>query len=231
MNKSDVFELLAENKNDRGIANWRKLKESINLDSFGIGLTVLRKLAKKIGKNHDLALELWQSNNYDAKVIGLLIDEPKKITVEQVERQVEQLQAGMLTHVFSSCDATLAKAPFAFELAKTWLTHKDVTRRSCAYGLIYEFSKKKSLEPYSDEFFHSCLSQIDTKFEKEDAKVQLAMGGALMGIGKRNPSLNLVAIELATKIGAIPFGDGHCEPFDVLKHLTSDYLQDKFNKS
>ncbi len=50
-----------------------------------------------------------------------------------------------------------------------------------------------------------------------------------MGIGKRNVKLNTAAIKLATKIGPIHFGDGHCEPFNVLKHLQSDYLKTKFN--
>jgi len=228
MNTSEVFTLLAENKNERGVTHWLKMPESSDLESFGIGLTVLRKLAKKIGRNHELAMALWQSNNYDAKVIGLLIDEPKKVTREQAEEQVENLQFGMLTHVFSSCDATLAKTPIAFELAQHWLKHKDKIRRSCAYGLVYEFSKKKNSKLYTDEYFKGCLLQIESTFDAEDSNVQLAMGGALMGIGKRNLQLNAVAIQLATKIGAIPFGDGHCEPFDVLKHLTSDYLKAKF---
>ena len=104
MEVSDVLLLLEENKNERGIENWKKLRGGKNtLKSFGIGLTILRKLAKQIGRNRDLALELWESDYYDAKIISLLIDDPKLITVEQAESQVEQLQEGHLAHVFSSC--------------------------------------------------------------------------------------------------------------------------------
>ena len=55
------------------------------------------------------------------------------------------------------------------------------------------------------------------------------MGGALLGIGKRNALLNKEALELATQLGPIDFneGDKKCDPLDVVKHLTSDYLKQK----
>jgi 3-methyladenine DNA glycosylase AlkD len=102
MNKTQVMDLLKSNTNDRGVENWNKLDISKNLKSFGVGLTVLRKLAKKIGRDHALAAQLWKSKNYDAKIIALLIDDPKKITREQAEKQVDELEGGYLAHVFSS---------------------------------------------------------------------------------------------------------------------------------
>ena len=140
MTKAEVIKLLRENKNERGIANWKKQGEKgTSLKSLGIGLTKLRKIAKKVGRNHRLARSLWNSDYDDAKVVGLLIDEPKKLTREQVEG----LEGGYLSHVFSSCDATLPKAPFAFEVSCEWLESNDSMRRRCAYGLLYEFSKMK----------------------------------------------------------------------------------------
>ena len=48
MTKAEVIKLLRENKNERGIANWKKQGEKgTSLKSFGIGLTQLRKIAKK----------------------------------------------------------------------------------------------------------------------------------------------------------------------------------------
>lgn len=68
MNVADVYTLLEQNKNLRGITNWEQLENNGGLQSFGIGLTVLRKLAKKIGRDHHLAQQLWSSHCYDAKV-------------------------------------------------------------------------------------------------------------------------------------------------------------------
>ena len=87
MNTKEVLELLEENQNERGIAHWNKRPSK--LTSYGIGLTQLRKLAKQIGRDHKLAQQLWKSEYYDARVVGTLIDEPKKMTREQVETHGE----------------------------------------------------------------------------------------------------------------------------------------------
>ena len=138
--------VLKANRNERGIQNWKKLgSQTGKLKSFGIGLTVLRKLAKQIGRDHALALDLWKSDVYDAKIIALLIDDPRQITRKQAEAQVERLQQGLLAHVFSSCDASLGKTPFVVELAGDWIRSKDAERRRCGYGLLYEVSKSKKV--------------------------------------------------------------------------------------
>ena len=235
MTKTEVIALLRENKNERGIANWKTRGEKgTGLKSFGIGLTQLRKLAKKVGRDHKLAQTLWKSDYYDAKVVGLLIDEPKKLTRDQVEAQVEGLHGGYLSHVFSSCDATLPKAPFAFEVACDWMESDDAMRRRCAYGLLYEFSKMKKVDGMSDEFLLECITDIQNSIHDEDMWVRESMNGALMGIGKRNKKLNKAAIKAAKAIGEvdIDYGDDNsCEPLDVLKHLESDYIQKKFAKA
>ena len=230
MKKTEVMALLKENTNERGVENWKKhgVKES-KLKSFGIGLTQLRKLAKQIGRDHKLALQLWKSNYYDAKVVGLLIDEPKLVTRAQAEEQVEELEGGYLSHVFSSCDATLPKTSFAFDLACDWMESEDPMRRRCAYGLIYELSKKNP-KGMDDEFLLVLIDRIKKEIKGEDMWVREAMNTALMGIGKRNKKLNRAAVRVAKEIGPvdIDYGDDNsCEPLDVVKHLTSDHLKKK----
>jgi 3-methyladenine DNA glycosylase AlkD len=235
MTKAQVLKLLKENQNERGIQNWKKLgRKAGNLKSFGIGLTQLRKLAKQIGRDHNLAQQLWRTDIYDAKIIGLLIDEPKKVTREQAEEQVEDLRGGYLAHVFSSCDATLAKVPFAFDLACDWMESKDPTRRRCAYGLLYELSKKKNVAGMDDEFLTDRIHHIQQAIHGEDMWVREAMNSALMGIGKRNKKLNQAAIKAVKAIGPvdIDYGDDNsCEPLNVLKHLTSDHTKKKLEST
>ena len=232
MKKSEVITLLKENQNERGLKHWATFKNTGGLKSFGIGLTQLRKLAKQVGRNRELAIELWETDNYDAKTIALLIDDPKKITREQAEKQVEELAAGMLIHVFSSCDATLAKSPLALELAVEWLATNHDSKRRCGYGLLYELSKNKRNKALTDDFFLSCINDINDRIfdMNETPTMRGSMAGALMGIGKRNKILNLRAIEVATAVGPVDFNedDSKCEPLDILKHLTSDYIKKKF---
>lgn len=230
MDIDDVFTLLEESKNERGITNWKKLDKS-GLSSFGIGLTQLRKIAKKIGLNEVLAAELWRTDSYDAKVISLLIDNPKTMSREQAERQVEELEGGYLIHVFSSCDATLGKTDFVEEIINDWISAGDPVRVRCGFGLLYELSKSIKKSAPNDDFFLNYLDYIGKHYKGVGSQVLLSMGLAIQGIGGRNINLYRPALELAKRVGPIDFSeDGQkCDPYDVVKHLTSDYIIKKFN--
>lgn len=230
MTVSEVLALLEAERDERGIANWEKLGPSTGgMKSYGIGLTRLRKLAKGIGRDRELALALWQTDVYDARVIALLIDDPAQTTREQAERQVEDLTGGMLAHVFSSCDATLAKTSFVVELADAWVRSDDPVRRDCGYGLLYETSKLSAKKAPSEEFFLAHIDRIAENIDSESEKVRLSMATALMGMGKRSAALNEAALKIARRVGPITFtsASGKCEPFDVAKHLATDRLKKK----
>lgn len=203
--------------------------ESTGLRTCGIGLTKLRKLAKSIGRDSKLARELWDSDIYDARIISLLIDDPHTMTREQAETQVEQLGGGMMTHVFSSCDATLARVPYVVELADDWIRSDDPVRRCCGYGLLYEISKFKGKKAPAEEWFLDHIERIGERMDAGSSALRLAMGNALMGIGKRSVELNAPALRLAEAVGPIEFesASGDCEPFDVAKHLRAAGLQER----
>ncbi|MCF4098353.1 DNA alkylation repair protein [Maritalea mediterranea] len=229
MNKLNILEFLQSNQDERGIAHWQKhVDKSGGLKSFGIGLTRLRKFAKTIGRDADLADELWHTDIYEMKILSLLIDDPKMITIEQAERQVEQLNGGYLAHVFSSCDAKLAKTPFVVELADKWIESDDHQRVRCGYGLLYEISKDKRKSAPSEGYFLTHVEKIDKRYSNQSVNVLMAMAAALMGMGKRTATLNAAALMVANKIGPIDFDpDGRCDPMDVSKHLNAEYVQKK----
>lgn len=232
MKAPEVLQLLETHQNPRGMANWVKLFGGLGrFKSFGIGLTQLRRLAKKVGRDHDLAAELWTSDYVDARIISLLIDEPKKMTREQAEKQVEELGQGMLAHIFSSCDATLPKAAFAVELAGDWIRSKSQVRRQCGYGLIYELSKNTRDKRLTDDLFLECIERIRKSIAQEPDGVRIAMASALMGIGKRNKALHGPALALARELGPVQYdpGETSCAPIDVAKHLSSNALLKKFS--
>lgn len=230
MNVENVLNLLEDNKNERGIQHWEQLgAKTGGLRTYGIGLTQLRKLAKRIGRDAGLARTLWESDVYDARIIALLIDDPKTLTRQQAETQVEELGAGMLTHVFASCDATLAKTPFVVEIADEWIKSSDSVRRICGYGLLYEISKFTGNKAPDEDFFLDHIEHISRTIDEEPSNVRLSIGTALMGIGKRSARLNEAALAVAEAVGPIEFesASGKCEPFDVAKHLTADRLKEK----
>lgn len=230
MTQTEVLALLHSNRDERGMRNWEKLGANTGgMRSYGIGLTRLRKLAREIGRNRKLAQALWQSDVYEARVIALLIDDPGQITRAQAENQVEELTGGMLAHVFASCDATLAKTPFVVELANEWVQSEDPVRRDCGYGLLYEISKFSGKKAPAEDFFLAHVARIAETIDSEPERVRMAMATVLMGIGKRSAVLNAAALKVARAAGPIEFNSvsGNCDPFDVVKHLTSDRLKEK----
>lgn len=230
MTVAEVLQILSTERDERGMQNWDKHGSNASgLKSFGIGLTRLRKFAKQIGRNRELAQSLWKTDVYDAKIIALLIDDPALITRAQAEHQVEELAGGMLAHVFASCDATLAKTSFVVELADEWVRSNDPVRRDCGYGLLYEASKFSGKKAPTEKFFLDQVERISRNIDTEPEKVRLSMATALMGIGKRSAALNRAALKAANRVGPIEFtsASGDCEPFDVAKHLTTERLREK----
>ena len=227
MTGSDVLAYLKRNQDARGIAHWKKRDETLSgLKSYGIGLTKLRKLAKQIGRNSALARKLWKSKVYEMRILSLLIDDPRVMTLEQAESQVDELAGGHLAHVFSSCDATLAKTPFVVELADKWIKSRDTVRKRCGYGLVYEISKDKKKTAPNEDYFLAHVERVDRHYAKQSIPVLMSMAGALMGIGMRTKKLNKAAVKVAKTIGPIDFDPrGRCDPYDVAKHLTSPYAR------
>lgn len=230
MTVSEVLALLEAERDERGVRNWERLGVGNGgLRSVGLGLTRLRQLAKQIGRDRALSAALWGSDLYEARVLALLIDDPAHLSRAQVEQQVEQLAGGQLAHVFASCDATLAKAPFVVELAEAWVQSADPVRRDCGHGLLYEISKFAGRKAPAEAWFLAQVERIAAEIDAAPERVRLAMGSALMGIGKRSAVLNLAALRVAQATGPIAFTSpsGECEPFDVAKHLSNDRLREK----
>ena len=228
MTKDDVLKTLENNKNERGMTNWEKSDPSKGKwTSFGIGLTQLKGIAKKIGKSHELALELWQVPVFECKTLATIIDDPKQMTIEQAEMMVDDLNFWILAHSF--CSGAIVKAPFMKEIAEKWMVSKDKRRRSCGYRLLYQLAQK--YKKIDDSYFERYLPVIKNNLQSEENFVKDAMNNSLMAIGLRNANLNNQALSIAKKIGKVDvdYGDNSCEAIDVVKHLTSDRVKEKFN--
>ena len=112
----------------------------------------------------------------------------------------------MLSHVLGSC-VRPSPSPHRVRVAKGWMASKDPVRRGCGYGLVYA-GQRQGGQRLTDEFFLGCVEKIGNTIAKEENGVRVGMGGALLGIGKRNKKLNAAAIKLAKAIGPIHFSDG-----------------------
>lgn len=224
MTISEVKALLEANKNERGMKHWEKW--NMPWSSYGLGLTQLKKIAKQIGRNHDLAQELWKQDNYDMITLSTMMDEPSKVTREQVEDQVKFLQFWMLAH--SYCSNLMPKVGFQKELAEEWIKEKDDVRRRVAYLLIYNIARdNKNLD---DTWFEPFIDLIRENLQSEENFVKDAMNNALIMIGSRSKALHDRALSAAKSIGKVDvdYGDNSCVAMDAVSHLNSDRIKKKF---
>lgn len=226
MKKEDVLEYLVKNKDERGISHWEKTGIK-NLRSFGIGVTKLKAFAKKAGKNHQLALELWEEPVFECKTLATLIDNPKIITRKQIDYQIKDANFWMLSNAY--CGYLLPKYPEIKNLAEEWMNSKNDLERRCGFHLIYNVAKKDKKLP--DEYFIPIVNRIEKELQNEENFVKDAMNNALWAIGMRSHELNKKCIAVAQKIGKVEvdYGDNSCQAIDVKKHLSSERLQKRLN--
>ncbi len=223
MTKKEVYQLLQDYQNDRGMQHWAK-NPFLDWTSFGIGLTQLKKIAKQIGKNHELALELWPEKNFDIKNISLLIEEPKKVDQSQIEAMVDDVSMWMLSHVF--VQVLFSKVPFAKNLAEDWRQCHDDVKRRIGYSFLYYYVKDKKV---LDTYFIPILNVIANNLQSEENLVKDAMNNALLAIGSRSKDLHRLTLPIAKSLGPVKvdYGDNSCQAVDVVKHLTSDRILKK----
>src|SRR5262249_16118392 len=54
-------------------------------NAFGVPVGAIQKLAKRIGRNHDLAAALWETGWYEARMLAAFVDEPERVTPGQMD--------------------------------------------------------------------------------------------------------------------------------------------------
>lgn len=150
----------------------------------GIGVPVLRRLAREIGKNHRLAEELWKSGIHEARHLAAMIDEPARVTEAQMERWAKEFDSW---DVCDGCCLNLFdKTPFAFRKATERSRRKEEFVKRAAFSLMAVLAVHD--RNLTDEKFEKLLSVI--KRESGDSRnfVKKAVNWALRQIVKRNLS-------------------------------------------
>src|SRR5438094_10489148 len=86
--------------------------------SLGVTVTQLRKLSRKIGKNHELAQRLWRTGIHEARILAGMIEEPARVTEDQMEEWGSDFDSWDV--VDGSCGNLFDKTPFAVGKAREW---------------------------------------------------------------------------------------------------------------
>lgn len=164
--------------------------------AHGISTPVLHALAKRIGRDHRLAQELWATGIHEARILATLIGETEKVTAAEMERWVCDFDAWDV--VDAACCYLYAEAKPAWKKAAEWSRRREEFVKRASFSLVAYLSYKDKTA--SDARFVQFLRVIEREAHDERNFVKKAVNWALRQIGKRNIRLNREAIRAAERI-------------------------------
>lgn len=210
---------LSSSKNREGMARF-----GINVDTaYGTPIPAIRKLAKEIGKNHELAQELWQTKIHEARILASMVAEPDKITEKQMEEWVKDFNSWDICD--QVCMNLFDKTKIAFRKAAEWSTGYNEFEKRAGFALMAVLASHDKVAP--DKDFIKFLPIIKRKSGDERNFVKKAVNWALRQIGKRNLNLNKHAIKVAMEMQKIDSKAAKWTANDALRELTSPAIQKK----
>jgi 3-methyladenine DNA glycosylase AlkD len=193
---------------------------------WGVPMPALRALAKKLGRDHDLALELWASEVHDARILACLIDDPKKVTESQMQSWAKDFYSWDLCD--QCCMNLFDKTTYAYKKVNDWSRREEEFVRRAAFSLAASLAvhDKKA----SDEKLASLLPLIEEASTDERNMVKKAVSWALRQIGKRNIALNAQAIQAAERIKKINSRSARWIASDALRELRSEEVRSRLER-
>jgi 3-methyladenine DNA glycosylase AlkD len=185
--------------------------------AFGVSMANLKVLAKRLGRNHDLAAALWATGWYEARLLASLIDEPARVTPAQMERWSRDFDNWGICDTV--CFHLFDRTPHAFAKVAEWCGRRDEFVRRAGFALLWGLTvHDKSAD---DESFHRGLTFIEDAAADDRNFVKKSVNMALRAIGKRNRTLNAAAVKLAQRLAVSLEPAARWVGKDALRELTS----------
>jgi 3-methyladenine DNA glycosylase AlkD len=183
---------MGSEKNRAGMARYGIKVEN----AFGVSVYELRKVAKRLGTEHDLALALWATGNHEARLLACFIDDPDSVTERQLEAWARD---------FDSWDICDQATTSLFDLTRhgwtkavAWAARDEPWVKRGGFAMMAGLAVHDKAA--SDRTFLKLLPVIARGASDERNFVKKAVNWALRNIGKRNRALNAAAVACAERI-------------------------------
>ncbi|MGQ9559827.1 MAG: DNA alkylation repair protein [Candidatus Oleimicrobiaceae bacterium] len=181
----------------------------------------LRRIAKETGRDHELALKVWETGIPEARIVASMIDCPEEVTEQQMEEWVLGLNS------WDVCDQVrmnlFQKTPLAWKKIGEWSEREEeyVRRAACALIACLAWCDKGA----SDPKFVRLLPVIKGGATDHRNYVKKAVSWALRNIGKRNRALNSAALQAVEEIGQMDSRAARWIASDARRELTIEAVQ------
>lgn len=213
---------LGERRNVDGMAHFGIRAKIV----YGVAKPKMDELARRIGKDHKLALRLWSSGVHDARILAGMIDLSKDVSAGQMEKWVRDFDN------WDVCDGTCCHlfvfAAPAWKKAIAWSRRGPEFIKRAGFALMAYLACHDKRA--ADSRFRGLLPLIEREAYDERNFVRKAVNWALRNIGKRNLRLNREAIRSAEKIRRQGSRSARWIAADALRELRSPAVQARLRR-
>ena len=189
--------------------------------AYGVSIPNLRALAKEIGRDHELARQLWAKESRETRILASMIDDWRQVDEGQLEGWVSDFADWEVCD--QCCMNLIEKTPYAWEKAVAWSAREEEYVKRAGFVMMARLAvgDKKA----KDEQFLPFLPIIAREAADRRNFVKKAVNWALRQIGKRNRVLNAQAIAAARGIQQTASPVAKWVAADALRELTSEAVQ------
>ncbi|WP_243438702.1 DNA alkylation repair protein [Fundidesulfovibrio soli] len=195
MDAADILarlEPLGSERNRQGMARF-----GINTArALGVGMVPLRAIARETGRDHALALALWETGVHEARILACMTAEPARTDRPLLDAWAAECDSWDLTDQL--CNKLAVKCALAWELADAWSLREEEFVRRAGFSLMAQLAVHDRTA--ADDAFEPCLERILLMSDDERNFVKKAVNWALRQIGKRSPGLRLRAEAVAVAL-------------------------------
>ena len=196
-------------------------------NSFGVSVPKLRALAREVKHDHQLASKLWETGLHDARLLATMIDDPRQVTVAQMEKWVRDFDSWDV--VDGCCGNLFDKSPVAIGKAKEWCRRVAEYEKRAGFVLMAELAVHDKNS--KDQVFLDFLPLIIDGASDKRNFVKKAVNWSLRQIGKRNLKLNRAAVSTALEIQKMESSAAKWVASDALRELKSPQVQKRLREN
>jgi 3-methyladenine DNA glycosylase AlkD len=185
--------------------------------AFGVSMANVQKLARRLGRNHELAAALWDTGVYEARMLTAFVDEPTRVTSAQMDRWCRDFDNWGICDTV--CFVLFDRTPYAWKKVAAWRDRREEFVKRAAFALLWGLTVH---DKHSDDApFAEGLRFIERAASDERHFVKKSVNMALRAIGKRTPALNAAAVDVARRLAESPEAAARWVGKNALKELTS----------
>jgi 3-methyladenine DNA glycosylase AlkD len=225
MQHDDIIERLKAMYNSEAVQGMARFGIK-TVNTYGVSVPNLRRMAREVGKDHAMAQQLWLSGIHEARIIAGMIDVPEMVTDVQMESWVKDFDSWDICD--QCCSNLFNKTKFAYQKAVEWSKREEEFVKRAGFTLMATLAvnDKKA----ADEKFLKFLQVIKDGSADDRNFVRKAVNWALRQIGKRNHNLNEMAIKVAEEIQQTSSKSARWIASDAIRELTSEAVRNRLNK-